>query len=378
MTSGAADRGTMPEVGTAPTFSPKAGTRRRSLRARLVEHGVTDRPVFVGGCPRSGTTLFGTMLHSHPALAIPPETRFVVEAFHRRGEFGDLSSVEARRAVGEWVVGTRSTRFRQLALDRKRVVDAVADAPPTIGSMSGAVLREFAVAHGKPRWGDKRPKYVEVLPLVFRLFPDAQFIHLVRDARGCTASLKELGWWGWGAPEALDRWRASVEAGIEARRLCSPDQYLELRYEDLVADPAGQLARVCEFLGVPESERMLEHSDGARLIRKGYHDRVAKPVDAAAVDKWRKILEPEELTLVEVKVGHLLDEFGYPRLTGLPDLPAELDRHYDDWHAKRDDTKPRSRRLAATGRLSYQRSVAARLTVAQRRLAFAPSLRKRR
>ncbi len=325
----------------------------------------------VGGCPRSGTTLFGSMLHSHPLLAMPPETRFVVEGYKKRKDFGDLAEESGRLAYAKWVVAGKGTRFRQLGLAKEPVVSAVVAAPPTIGSLAGTVLGQFAAAHGKARWGDKRPKHVEILPTIFAMFPDAQFIHLIRDARGCTASLKQLGWWDYGAVESLERWQRSIDAGLQARSWCRPDQYLEVRYEDLVASPVSELRRVCEFLGIDYADEMLAHESGAALIDKGYHERVAQPVDDKAVSKWRQVLTPEELALVEEKVGDLLDEFGYPRLADLPPVPVDLSTQFDTVRDKHRAVAPSGLRAAAAKRQPYIRPVAARLTVAQRRMARA-------
>jgi hypothetical protein len=328
--------------------------------------GATDRPLLVGGCPRSGTTLLGSMLHSHPLLAIPPETRFALEGYRDRERFGDLRQEDRRAAFGTWVVSGETTRFANLGLDGDTVVAAIRQAPPTVGSLVGTVFAEFAAAHGKSRWGDKRPKYIEAMRSIFRMFPDAQFIHLVRDARGCTASLKQLGWWGYGTGGALARWQRSIEAGIEAREWCRPDQYLEVRYEDLVADPVPELRRICDYLGIDYDDEMVNHQAGAALINKAYHTRVAQPVDDKAVAKWRTVLTPEELALVEERVGHLLDEFGYARLSDLPPVPEDHVKRYEEVRAKQPwTTEPPFAMPHGTG---YAPPLAARLTTTQRRL----------
>lgn len=330
-----------------------------------------DRPVFVGGCPRSGTTLVGAMLHAHPDLAIPPETRFFLESYRERGRFGDLRVEANRRAAAQWIVTQEHTRFPQLQLPPDRTVQAIVDAPPTIGSLSCTVFKEFAAAHGSVRWGDKRPHLVERLPTVFRLVPDAQFIHIVRDARGCTASLKGLGWWGWGTPEALYRWRTSVKAGLRARRAYRADQYIELRYEDLVADPETQLRRLCAFLRIEFVAEMLRHQKAAALMTQPYHRRLSQPVDSSAVQAWRSQLEPEELALVEREVGGLLDAFGYEHLSGLPPVPRDLARRYTRWAGRRRLRDLRDRGTEFAGRVRGEPPVAARLTSTQRRLAGA-------
>jgi len=350
----------------------------RPLLTRLGLGRHNDRPIFVGGCPRSGTTLLTAMLHAHPELAMPPETRFVVESYQRRVQFGDLRDEANRRAVGEWIVGTKKTRFADLQLDPIRTAALVATAPPTIGSLSGAVLREFAARDGKRRWGDKRPKHIQHIRLIFRLFPDAQFIHLIRDARGCTASLKKLGWWGYEAPDALSLWRRSVESGIRAREFLRPDQYLELRYEDLVADPVSQLQRICAFLGTGFTPVMLQHHEtGEKLIDKPYHERVYRPVDDASLQSWREVLEPAELALVEKKAGNLLDEFGYPRLEGLPKVGKDLEQRYTARVKRRTKTAEKAKRRHTKQREVYTQPVAARLTSGQRRLYWLLRLTRR-
>jgi hypothetical protein len=362
--------------GYSPAVPVSQGKRKQnSTLVRLLTGSAKDRPVFVGGCPRSGTTLLGQMLHAHPMLAMPPETRFVVESFRRRAKFGDLRDEANRVAVAEWIVDRKKSRFKDMKLDRDRVVERIRSAPPTIGSLSGAVLEEFAEVHGASRWGDKRPLHVQLLRILFRLYPDMQFIHLIRDARGTTASLKKLGWWGWGAPEALDRWRRAIEAGIAAREYLGPDQYIELRYEDLVDNPVDELHRLAEFLRIPYTEKMLAHYEtGPKLIDKPYHERLAEPVNAAAVERWRTDLEPEELALVEAKVGPLLDEFGYQHLTDLPAVPDELEQRYRANRKSRDQSTKKAQNRERKQLGSYTLPVGARLTSGQKRLYYAMKL----
>ena len=56
----------------------------------------SDRPIFILGCPRSGTTMLQLMTHAHPRIAIPPETRFMVSAYQRRLQFGNLTDPSSR------------------------------------------------------------------------------------------------------------------------------------------------------------------------------------------------------------------------------------------------------------------------------------------
>ncbi|WP_369222076.1 sulfotransferase [Streptomyces sp. R39] len=115
------------------------------------------RPVFVLGCPRSGTTLLQPMLHARPRIAPPPETRFVLSAYERRLGFGDLREPVNRAALAHWITGRRETLFCELGLDAEDVVGRITGGPPTLGSALGIALKAYADSHGKARWGDKRP-----------------------------------------------------------------------------------------------------------------------------------------------------------------------------------------------------------------------------
>src|ERR1044072_7979804 len=100
---------------------------------------LSDRPIFVVGCPRSGTTMLQLMLHAHPRIALPPESRFLLPAYARRHEFGDLHDAGNRRDLARWIV--RTPQFDDLGLEPGRVIDAIVSAPPTLGSAVGTVFR---------------------------------------------------------------------------------------------------------------------------------------------------------------------------------------------------------------------------------------------
>src|SRR5215213_7338836 len=106
-------------------------------------------PVFVIGCPRSGTTLLTLMLSSHRRLTIPPETRFLVPVWRKRLRFGDLTDHANRAKLADELVNTKGTKFKHLQLDPETVRSAVIDGPATIGSAIGAVYRTYARSQGK-------------------------------------------------------------------------------------------------------------------------------------------------------------------------------------------------------------------------------------
>ncbi len=271
------------------------------------------RPIFIIATPRSGTTLLTALLHAHRSIAMPPETRFLQVVYRERESFGDLRVAANRRRVAERITA-KNTMFGDLRLDRRQVIEAVTNAPPTLGSLFGTVWQEFARSRGKRRWGEKRPGYWREPKTILRLFPDAQIIHLVRDPRACAASLSRVAWWEGGVPRSAAVWHMSNRDLDRLGRNLPADQYHRLRYEDLFTDQPGELRRLCDFLGEEFDEAMISHADAARDIvpaRKQWHRLVAGPLDATRVEAWRRDLSPTEIGLVELIGRREMVRHGY-------------------------------------------------------------------
>ena len=283
---------------------------------------VDDRPVFVGACPRSGTTLLRSMLNAHPDLALPRETHFVMEAYRNRQKFGDLRNPVNQRKLARWLVHRDRTQFNRLEIPPEQAMRALRAAPPTLGSIIGTGFKLYADHNAKRRWGDKRPMYIQFLPELFALFPDAQVVIIVRDPRAVVASMKKLEW-----PRAVirdgtveggtRRWLKAVAAGRLALRRYRRDQVLQIRYEDLVVDPTGVLSHVCSFLDLNDSglKAMLEyHVEGSDIPtpqRARYHPKVAKPVTDEAVRSWAEVLTGDEIATIERLAGREMARYGY-------------------------------------------------------------------
>lgn len=291
----------------------------------------TDRPILIVGCPRSGTTLLQLMLHAHSRIAIPPENRFVLPAYHRRREFGDLREPANRRHLAQWLVSEPGHKLGGFGLDPDRLVQEIVAGPPTLGGALATVFRAYAERCGKPRWGDKRPSYISNLHIVTRLHPTAQIVHIVRDGRDCVASLKGMWWHQGGSYEAVSRWAQAVDHGRRAARRFGPGSYYELRYERLVAAPERELAALCEYLGERYEPAMAEPARVAPLVvssRSRHHGLTHQPVTVARIGVWREQLEPWEVSLCEAVLSDRLRTHGY-QLSGAPPPPLAVRLHYE-------------------------------------------------
>ncbi len=266
---------------------------------------------FVVGCNRSGTTLLRAMLDAHPALSVPPEAYFTLRALRPASPAepfapaARVAEIESNRSFATW------------ALPSRALAGLTTDPPPDPAALVRAVYRIYAEHHGKPRAGDKTPRNVLHVPTIAAALPEARFVHLVRDGRDVVPSVREHLLGPESLPATIDYWRDRVLAGRRAGAALGPARYLEVRYEDLVADPESVLPDVCRFLGLEYGPAMLDYPGRADRVIAGTwdarrHEGVSRPPTAGVRD-WRATMAPADLRLFDELAGDLLDELGYGR-----------------------------------------------------------------
>jgi hypothetical protein len=329
--------------------------------------GRANRPVFVGGCPRSGTTLLRTMLNTHPGLAMPHETRFLIAGWERRAVFGDLSDPQNRRRVAKWIAGRPKSRLYRLELEPEELTAALEAAAPTIGSVLGAPFALFAERQGKQRWGDKRPSHAQNLDAIFAMFPDAQFVNMIRDPRAAVASVRKIGWYGGDLAAGAALWLRSVRAVDRWRPRLAPDQLFELQYEELVHEPGRSLERIAAFLGLaPEGvETMMRFHESSDVPTDGtFHPRMASPVTTDAVRAWEAALTSEEVAFVEHVLRAEMRRYDYEAAATDTPIPHDMVRRYRKLQRLRARKRLRFRLREARLKVTYRYPVAAQLQAA--------------
>jgi hypothetical protein len=272
-------------------------------------------PLLILGVRRSGTTLLRVMLDRHSQLAVPDESYFVPQLAdrHLRRVDADEFVDDLRRlnTVAEWNVPLDEVRSQ--LHDRMSAGEAI-----------GTVYAVYAHERGKPRWGDKTPMYMQNLRLLERLFPDARFVHLIRDGRDAALSFLAMPggivtetWMHPRTPaEFACQWRTEVAAARRLGRRVGA-RYVEVRYEELVADAETALQRVCAFAGLEYEPAMLDYAGNVDVSAKPHQQRLMQPPTTGVRD-WRTQMSPADVAAFERVAGDLLREVGY-ETTRTPD-----------------------------------------------------------
>ena len=269
-------------------------------------------PFFIVGAQRSGTTLLRLMLAAHPRIAIPPESHYIPDLLHFEARVGRLES--RRDEVAEMLV--THDRLVDFELGAAFIRDTVRSLTPlTTRTITEALFGEYARRQGKPRWADKTPRYCGFVPGLRTVFPEARFIHVVRDGRDTALSSWKAAFGPRTWVGAAYKWREAIRSFREGARQVPADTILEVRYEALLAEPEAELKRVCAFIGEAFDPAMLRYAEQAdRMVpawEKSWHARLAGPVDRSNAGKWRTQLAPEQIALLQAIAGRELTAFGY-------------------------------------------------------------------
>ncbi|MDR3515460.1 MAG: sulfotransferase [Azospirillaceae bacterium] len=280
----------------------------------------SKRLFFIGGCMKSGTTWLQLMLDSHPEISCNGEGHFVDGLALALGSGFDR--------YNRYITGKNNEIFGEMqgypSIDDDGFLYVVATA-------ASYALAMQSKGKDVPVVGEKTPNNIEYCPLLTQLFPGAKFIHIVRDGRDCAVS----AWFhnqrvspDWSKekyttlPEYLDpfiaAWINSVQAGVEFSE-SHPEQYCEVRYEDLIADPAPSVTRMLSFLGVSSSAAAVE-----RCCTKGQFEALSggrRPGQESkasffrkgTIGDWRNHFDDAMNARFFDQAGALLTRFGYSR-----------------------------------------------------------------
>lgn len=300
----------------------------------------SNRPIFIIGHPRSGTTLLRDLLRSHPNITFPDESHFI-PTYYRA--YGDPTSERAARRLGAKLLTLIWVRRWELTIDPGYFADC--------RTFRNVVLRLYEAwtnQEGKPRWGDKTPQYVSEIPTLRKIFPEAKFIHVIRDGRDVALSWVKYPHAEYNVFSVAENWKRLVTKGRSAGAKLSDDEYLELHYERLISQTEEIMRRVCDFLNESyTSAVLLPHRLPARLLPNVFGQRSTPDVSRAEIvsansQKWKSKMSRNQCILFESIAGDVLADLGY-ETAGVTRIPSLAERVWWRCH---------SRAIAATRRLN--------------------------
>ncbi|MGK7889208.1 MAG: sulfotransferase [Leptolyngbyaceae cyanobacterium] len=263
-----------------------------------------EQPTFLVGAERSGTTVLRLMLSHHPDITWLNEFEYAVDLIGHPTEWPPLKDYYA------WLDLHRIFRASQIEINKELSYPEL--------------VNDFLVQHRdraqKPIVGATVHRHFDRL---LRIWPDARFVHLLRDGRDVARSNIGMGWAGnvW---TGVERWIEAEKLWGSLQEKIPAERRIDVTYEALITDPERELTRICEFLGVSYCPSMMDY------IQKTTYD----TPDPKYIAQWRRKLSDWQIQLVESRITTMLAERGY-ELSGLPslDITAGLQQRLQlhDW-----------------------------------------------
>lgn len=261
------------------------------------------------------------MLLSAGDFAIYHAETHVFEKLHPA--FGDLSGRRRReRLLDVWLP---SRLFSISGLDAAEFRERIMMDCRTCGDFLRIFMEAIAARQNVTRWAECTPAHVLWLPEIKRQIPEARVIHIIRDGRDVALSLAQLGWI---RPAPWHRnhkvlvaglfWEWVVRRGQQHGRRMAED-YMEVRYEDLVQSPAETLQRLAPFVDHDLAyDRILEAGVGSvRRPNTAFGDSKG---DFQPVGRWKKRASEADVVALNGILGRFLEELGYA-----PETDREID-----------------------------------------------------
>jgi len=270
-----------------------------------------SKPIFLAGLQRSGTTLLYAIIGSHPNIALTRRTNFW-EFFYKR--FGNLNDPENAALCLSAL--KHYERLAALKPDWASFFEEFWKGERTYARLFGLLEQQYARNQGKERWGDKSHNLERHAKSVFECFPNARMIHIIRDPRDRYVSACKAHRVGRsGAAGGIAAWLWSVH--LAKRNLHRyPGKYKIVHFEALVARPEATVRELCEFIEEDFTPKMLSMQGASQFRDNGgnssFESHQAGSISRSPVGRYRKLLQPRELALMQALAKHEMSDFDYP------------------------------------------------------------------
>lgn len=256
---------------------------------------MNNKPIFILGAPRSGTTFLASLLEK-TVYGAPFETHFITKYYSKLESYGDINNFKNFERLLNDILSERAVMQWDLTIDKKIFFQQFN------GDVKFALLADklcFMAAQkkGYQGWGDKTPGYVGDFSVIEELFPDSKYLYIVRDGRDVALSLMQKDWGPNNVYYCAEYWAHLNRNSSSLLELRDKGQLYYLRYEDLLDNVEFYIDEIYKFLDMEYTqEDLLELS---KTVQKGNYN------------KWKKHMSNFQIQIFENMASGTLRKFGY-------------------------------------------------------------------
>jgi hypothetical protein len=259
-------------------------------------------PIFIIGCPRSGTTFCFKALSEVLDVGFGRDNTLFMKLYKNISKYGDLSEDRNVRKLLSKVYSSYDyqKRFKQLDIINDEFISCIEERK--YSNIVRTIYAYMALTQGKSRWGGKTPDYTGSIESLIDFFPDIKIIHLVRDGRDVALSLYNRLWGPKDAYVAATYWKKSVDLASIGKRFTNK-RFIEIRYEDLLKTPDTvfkQLLNFFDFSELDYRKKCLE-----------FEKKIIPKIKKNNAYKWKSKMRQRDVRIFELAAGQQLKRYGY-------------------------------------------------------------------
>lgn len=289
---------------------------------------IDSHPIFIVGCPRSGTTILAALLNLHTDIAAATETHFFnfisKQKKYKWREFDEnqmkLILDEARimdfckhlEIEPELLVKYFMESFDSAELSeevthksqfyKKKVFDVF--------------IKALLIKKKKIRFCEKTPQHLYNVEEILKLYPGAKFIHIVRDGRDVVNSLLKMPWRPGGLLNNSRFWKKYITKGLSLSSKLDSKNFLTVKFEELIQDPEALMKTICDFVEVSYQKSILQKSQTSNESvftewESNWKHKSKGDLDTKRIGAWKKELSDQDQALLSWHQYYYLNKLNY-------------------------------------------------------------------
>lgn len=281
----------------------------------------TLKPIFICGCGRSGTTLLGSLLGSHSNCIATPESQFIFDLIQGSHLSANIT-IEPDQVIKQL---SKHWRFKLWNL-KLSTNDFKIKEINTYSELIQFIVNTYASQNDKPNasyWIDHTPEHIQHIATLMKLFPEAKFIHIIRDGRAIASSVLNLDWGGLHTiPQIAQWWVRQIGYGLAAENYLGKAISKQVKYENLLLKPEETLKEICTFIGINYQVKMLKGNDyKVPSYTESQHKLIGTKPDSKQITIWKKRLSSRQIEIFESSTQDILSYLGYTPEFGTNAIP---------------------------------------------------------
>jgi LPS sulfotransferase NodH len=312
-------------------------------------------PIFIVSAGRSGTTLLRAILNSTDQIYIPYETDFIAKAYRFYGDRQQFSELDYQHLAKFFVLTSQEHGW---GLPQEYWFETLKEhSPQSFAEVNSVIYQKYLKLQraGSCQWGIKHPVLIASMKQIFKTFPKAKLVHIVRDGRDVCLSYKQVhrtAKWKFGPNGILASALYWVDALRRVEEFHTAPVY-ELRYESLLSNPQQELYSLCKFIGIKyynEMTKTYQFSERNKNLLsnedKMIHTQILGGLKEENQNKFLHKMKKSERFFFELLAAPYLRKYMYPiefkflnstLFSPLRFILYSMARLFNNWRYKRRD-----------------------------------------